>query len=91
MHRKTWGLTHKWADLVGFMNFEQFTEEKKGARAKGIGGQKRMLYVERHAAYDAKNRHGLPGEIVMGNSASDAWTNFVGALKAGRNSNGKGN
>ena len=93
MHRKTWGLTHKWADLVGFMNFETFAQKEKGAdsRHKGKGGQSRMLYVERHAAYDAKNRHGLTGDISMGSSPAEAWVNFTSTLKAGRNSNGKVN
>ncbi len=89
MHRKTWGLTHRWADLVLFANFEMFIEAKKGGRPKGKGGQSRMLYVERHAAYDAKNRHGLSETIVMGESPQEAWDNFKSALTAGRNANGK--
>lgn len=80
MHHKTWGLTHKWADHVLFANF--FTDvAEEGGRKKGKGGQDRVLYTERHAAYDAKNRAGLPEEIGMGKSGQDAWTNFVTAMK----------
>ena len=79
MHRKTWGLTHKWADIVGFLNFETFVDDS-GGRSKAAGGQSRMLYFEHHAAYDAKNRHGLPAEISGGKSAAEAWANFVKAL-----------
>ena len=83
MHHKTWGLTHKWADMVLFANFFVDTV-KDGSRVKGIGGQERYLYTERHAAYDAKNRHGLPSEISMGRSGKEAWTNFVGSLRNGK-------
>lgn len=89
MHHKTWGLTHKWADFVGFMKFETFTE-KTNNRAKGVGGQQRILCVERHAAYDAKNRLGLTDEIELGDSPKDAWNNFTSAIKAAKQTtNGK--
>ena len=85
MHQKTWGLTHKWADLVGFMNFEVVVQEERGTkRGKGHGGQARMLYLERHAAYDAKNRLGLPEAVSLGNTAQEAWANFMAAVKAAR-------
>lgn len=90
LHDKTWSLSHKWADCVLFGNFEvaytAVQENKKtGAeRGKAVGGNIRMMYTERHASYDAKNRLGLPGEIEMGASAAEAWTNFAAALKSGR-------
>lgn len=83
VHHKTWGLTHRWADLVLFANFEVHTT-KDGLKTKAKGGQTRMLYTEHHAAYDAKNRHNLPPEIDMGNSGQEAWSNFVQALKTGK-------
>ncbi len=84
---KTWALTHKWADVVLFGNFEVIVQtDKAGAKkGKGSGGQQRMLYTERHASYDAKNRLGLPEEVDMGNSAAEAWANFIQAIKTGRN------
>jgi hypothetical protein len=90
MHDKTWSLSHKWSDCVLFGNFEvAFTgvqENKKSGVSKGkaIGGNVRMMYTERHASYDAKNRLGLPIEIEMGNSPEEGWANFVVALKFGR-------
>lgn len=90
MNKKTWGLTHKWADVVLFGNFETTmtavkTDKKTGAsKGKGMGGQHRILYTERHAAYDAKNRLNLPPEIDMGENAAEAWTSFITAVKAGR-------
>lgn len=84
MHQKLWGPTHKWADMVLFGNYEVFTTEKKGAKAKAKGGQRRIAYTEHHAAYDAKNRHGLPPEVDMGESAKSAWENFVASMKKGK-------
>ncbi len=81
---ETWSITHKWADLVMFLNWEVFVEGATD-RKRGKGtGKARMMYTERDAAYDAKNRHGLPPEIEMGNSAAEAWASFSKAFKAGR-------
>lgn len=87
VHHKTWALTHKWADLVLFANYEtNFDKKEENAKkAKAKGGKVRILYTEHEAAFDAKNRHGLPAEIEMGNSSQEAWSNFVNAMKAGRN------
>lgn len=84
VHPKTWELTSRWADAVLFLNFETVVVEE-GGRKKARGGQRRVMYTERHAAYDAKNRLGLAEEIDLGNSPADAWTNFQAALVAGRN------
>lgn len=87
VHHKTWALTHKWADIVLFANYElNFTaKEQTEKKAKAKGGKVRILYTEHEAAFDAKNRHSLPAEIEMGNSGSEAWSNFVSAMKSGRN------
>jgi hypothetical protein len=94
--KRTWSLTAKWADVVLFGNFDttvtavkenKKTGEQKG---KGAGGQSRVMYTQRHAAYDAKNRLGLPPDIDMGSSVAEGFANFVTALKAGRSqSNGQ--
>lgn len=89
MHEKTWSLSHKWADVVLFGNFDVTVQggSKSGDRpqkGKATGGQQRVLYTERHAAYDAKNRLGLQGEIDMGSNAAEAWINFTAAVKAGK-------
>ena len=83
MHRKTWTLTHRWADMVLFLNYyvEVTTD---GQRPKGRGGQNRIAYTEYHAAYEAKNRSGLPSEIDMGASGKEAWNNLKSAIEAAR-------
>jgi hypothetical protein len=90
MHEKTWSLTHKWADVVLFGNYSttvRVTEKEKDGtprKGKGTGGQQRILFTERTAAFDAKNRLGLAPEIDMGTNAPEAWANFIAAVKAGR-------
>jgi len=86
MHEKTWGLTHRWADAILFLNFETFlTETDATKKGKASGSKARILYTERDAAYDAGNRFGLPPEIEMGDSAQQAWENLKAALVASRN------
>ena len=87
MHDKAWSLTHKWADAVLFGNFETVvkTSGQQDATKKGKAqGSTRMMYTERHASYDAKNRLGLAGEIEMDGGAAQAWSNLMGAIKAGK-------
>lgn len=86
MHDKTWGLTHKWCDVVLFGNFDTTVQVKKTGdkQGKASGGQQRVMYTERHAAYDAKNRLGLASEIEMGGNADESWKNFIEAVKAGK-------
>ena len=78
VHEKTWQLTHKWADLVGFMQYVVAVD----GDGKAHGGQQRIMATEFHPAYEAKNRMGLPADIDMGDSGQEAWTNLANALKA---------
>lgn len=90
MHEDTWSLTLKWLDAVFFGNFETTVQVPGRAgsdmtkKGKGQGGSIRMLYTQRTAAYDAKNRLGLPEEIEMGNSSAEGWANLLSAIKEGK-------
>lgn len=85
LHPKTWALTHKWADAVLFLNYETIVDaERVDLKGKGKGGSRRKLYTQRTAAFDAKNRHGLPPEIDGGRSAAEAWLNLATAMKAAK-------
>lgn len=91
LHHKTWGLTHKWADLVLFANFVAHIEGKTSdGKGKAKGGHRRVLYTTRTAAFDAKNRHGLPEQIDGGRSAAETWDNFMRALQAAKPSSPTG-
>ncbi|HET9087159.1 MAG TPA: ATP-binding protein [Acidobacteriaceae bacterium] len=87
MHDKCWSITHKWADCVLFGNFESTIKVKRGDpgdKGKATGVTHRVMYTQHRAAWDAKNRLGLPEEIDMGTNAQEAWANFVAALKGGK-------
>lgn len=83
LHPKTWKLTSRWSDIVLFANYVTVVDES-GNRPKGRGGTHRIMYTQREASFDAKNRHGLPETIEMGDSGQEAWANFVSAMKEGK-------
>jgi len=87
MQDKCWGLTHKWLDCVLFGNFETVVKSEKNdpaKKGKAAATSARILYTQQRPAFDAKNRMGLPEEIEMGDSPSEAWSNFATALKGGK-------
>ena len=81
LHKATWAVTVGWADMVLFAQKEVFVQSEKGKRAKGQSGR-RVLLTEGTAAYEAKNRHGLPEEIDMGDSGAEAFANLAAAMKS---------
>ena len=56
-------LLKEWADLVLFANFVTKVAEKDNGKMRGVGGKERVLFTTHTAAYDAKNRHGLPDKL----------------------------
>ena len=56
-------LLKEWADLVLFANYVTRIAEKDSGKTRGVGGKERVLYATHAAAYDAKNRHGLPDKL----------------------------
>ena len=55
-------LVKEWADMVLFANYKTIvvTGDKNKKKAQG---NERVMYTQHHAAWDAKNRHGLPEEL----------------------------
>jgi hypothetical protein len=88
MHKKTWDLTHGWSDMCLFGRFEVEVDtggSKSKTKGKGSGGSTRLLVTTYSAAWDAKNRHGLPEEIeVSSTNPQDAWADFMAALSEAR-------
>ena len=58
-------LLKEWADVVLFGNFVTKVAEKDNGKMRGIGGKERVLFANHSAAYDAKNRHGLPDKLAF--------------------------
>lgn len=64
MEKKGAALVKEWADALLFLNFRTKVVTEKGKSVgKGQGGEERTIYTTRHAARDAKNRHGLPDRL----------------------------
>jgi len=79
IHHRTWAAIHKRADLILFLN-SHVDLRKEGQKIKAEGGEDRYIHTSMSAAYDAKNRHGLPASIDMGDSPKEAWTNLQKAI-----------
>lgn len=61
-----------WAEAVLFGTHEAFVQVAKGGsddpalkRGKGVSTGRRVVYTEWNAAYDAKNRYGLPPVLAL--------------------------
>jgi hypothetical protein len=63
--RQTAPLFKEWADLLLFCNYKTKLVEGSDGRKKATNGKTRVMYAERAAAWDAKNRFGLPAEMPM--------------------------
>jgi predicted kinase len=88
LHHKASALISEWADHVLFATHETLTH-KQNNRAKGISTGNRLIYTERTAAYDAKNRGGLPSSLplsweafftALGGEAPEVWRDRIAAL-----------
>jgi hypothetical protein len=79
LNNKASGLVKEWCDALLFANFETFAlKEKTGQkRIKGVSSGARVIYTERSAAYDAKNRYSLPASLPL------SWADFNTAAEAG--------
>lgn len=84
MYKDQYHLVKKWCDAVLHFSFLTETKEDSRGKVKGLGGQSRVCYTERKAAFDAKNRYGLPSMFSLGDSAQEGWSNFVNLFKKGK-------
>lgn len=65
LHKLLAPCVKEWADLLVFCNYRTKVVEGNDGRMKAIGGTDRVMFAQRSAAYDAKNRFGLPPEMPM--------------------------
>lgn len=69
LQKKTAPLVKEWADMLLFANYKTMVinvDNQGAVKGKNKGqGQRRTIYTEHTAAWDAKNRHGLPSEMDM--------------------------
>lgn len=87
IHDKAAGFLKEWADVVGFFSLEMVADQatdRRGrpiGRPKGLSTGRRVLHVERTAAFDAKTRIPLPDEIEV--SETDPWRPIGEAIAEG--------
>lgn len=55
-------MVKEWADVVLFANYKTVVEKTDSGKAKARGN-KRVMYTQHHACWDAKNRWGLAAEL----------------------------
>lgn len=65
LHKQVAPLFKEWCDLLLFTNYRTTVVEGDDGRMKGRGGKERVMYAQRTAAWDAKNRYGLPECVPM--------------------------
>lgn len=81
LDKDIWQRTHKWGTAVLFMNFAVDVIKEKGSmKPKGRDSGQRFIYTTFDAAYDAKNRMGLPSIIDMGSNGKEGYQNFVNGI-----------
>jgi len=69
MHKLCAHLLKEACDSVLFCNYRTTITEELNGKTRAVGGKERVLYTSHTAAWDAKNRHGLPDRVAMNISA----------------------
>lgn len=64
LQKKDAPIVKEWCDLLLFANYKNdLVTSEDGKKVKATGGKKRAMYATHAAAYDAKNRLGLPDSM----------------------------
>lgn len=81
LNDKAAGLLRDWVDVLGFACFEDVAGKGGSSRIRGVATGRRLLKLERTAAYDAKSRYPLPAEVEI--DPENPWAPFAKALEQG--------
>jgi hypothetical protein len=77
VHEKAGGLLRGWSDAVLFAQWETYVaEDERTKKGKGVSTGARLLYTQRTASFDAKNRFGLPERLPL------SWRAYADAIGA---------
>jgi adenylate kinase family enzyme len=60
LSRQVSPLLKEWCDALLFLNWDIRIKQSDTGKGKGVGGKERIIHAIHSAAWDAKNRHGLP-------------------------------
>lgn len=66
-HEKHSALWREAVDFVFFATYDvqSYSSDKKAKKGRGLGGEARVIYTEKRASHDAKNRLGLPYKMPL--------------------------
>lgn len=79
LHASAGAVMKEWCDAVLFARHEAFAVKKdKSNKARGMSTGNRILHTTWAAAFDAKNRYGLPDKIPF------CWEDFEAAITQGK-------
>lgn len=78
-----WQICQQWADTILFKKIE-IHAKKDGLKVKVSTAGTRILHTTDTGYCEAKNRSGLPTQIVCGPSAAHAWQAYLTARAKGR-------
>lgn len=79
IHAKAGGLLKEWCDAVLFSTYAIFTYTDERKRVRGIDNSgARVVYTQRRAAWDAKNRYSLPDTMALD------WGEFIRGVELHR-------
>jgi len=80
VHAKAAGVLKQWPRAVLFAHYEQYAEKQSRyqLKAKGVATGERLVFTNRTAAYDAKNRYDLPAQLPL------SWDAFLQAATTER-------
>jgi hypothetical protein len=83
LQEKAAGFMREWVDVLGFAVYDEGAGKLPGekGRSKGFSTGRRLLKLERQAAYDAKSRISVPAEVEL--EESNPWAPLGAALEAG--------
>ncbi len=80
VHEKAAGAFKAWADVVAFATFEEGASKTAGQpRPRGWSTGRRVLKLERTAAFDAKSRIPMPAEVEV--KIDNPWQPFADAIE----------
>lgn len=74
---KAAAILREYVDVMCYCTFEVHTAKDENKKTRAYGGDERVMHTVYSAAYDAKNRMGLPPELPVD------WDAFIEAYNAG--------
>lgn len=90
LEKKISPLVKEWADCILFANYKLIVVTDKDTKKSKARGGERVIHTSHHAAWDAKNRYGLPDELPLDYEAvrhcfecEDIYTKLRGLLRDG--------